>query len=50
MYRDSDLMINSQDLIFFVSFSLLENNCAIVAGKFVTWSENWTLQESLGTV
>ena len=27
-------MINSQDLIFFLSFSLLENNYVIVAGKY----------------
>ena len=29
---------------------LLENYCVIVAGKLVTWSESWTLYESLGTV
>ena len=28
----------------------IQNYCVVVAGKLVTWSENWTLHDSLRTV
>ena len=38
-------------LFFSITFHVgLGNYCVLVAGKLVTWSENWTLHESLETV